>query len=249
MKKKYFGHYPLVNILVSKMIFAAIAYRRKCLLRKSKKTNQVGIKFVNDESSSRAFKTLLGQGYDKLNLGGGIKNLQGFINIDFIDRPGVKRKIVANVHDLSFIPDKCISQIHSNHVVEHFSHEQFSNQLKQYKRVLKDDGILTLRCPNALGVCYGFFFGAVSETGHDDFLQRGYPADEEFYNPEDGWYHKDLWGLFHWLWAYPGNAGNSHLAQYTPTEMKEKLTEGGFEIIKMSNPETSNIVVIAKPVH
>lgn len=245
MSGKYFGRWPLMNAWVSKMIFAALAHRRKALLRRANRENLPAPQ-PDAGLAKEQLAAWMAKGYDKLNLGGGSKNLRGFINVDFIDRPGVERKVVADIRDLSFVPTGSVSHIHSNHVVEHFSLQDFEQQLRQSFRILKDDGLLSLRCPNALGVCYGFFFGAVPEERHEDFLRLGYPADEEFHNPADNWYHKDLWGLFHWLWAYPGNSENSHLSQFTPSLMKKTLAAGGFEILKMTNPETSNIIVVAK---
>lgn len=246
MKRRYFGYYPVLNIVASKLLFWTINRRRKSLLRRNKKKNKVGFILKNDGQTSSVFKEYLNQGFRKLNIGGGGKNLHGFLNIDFIKHENVEHEVVANVLDLSFIPDACIDQVHSNHLVEHLTIEQFKNQLSQYSRILVTEGKITIRCPNALGVSYGFFFGQVKEKDHSTFIELGFPKDEDFYNPLDGWYHQDVYGFYHWIYADTGNIENEHLTQFTPSLISELIQEGGFEILKITAPETSNISLVAK---
>ena len=153
---------------------------------------------------------------------------------------------MANILDLSFIPDKSIRQIHSNHVIEHLTQAQLEKQLADYKRILYPEGIISIRCPNALGVSYGFFMGQVPEEGHDNFIKLGFPEDEDFFNPKDGWYYKDLWALYHWLYAFTGDIENQHFNLLTPTKLRKTVEQAGFKILAMTNPETSNLVIMAK---
>ena len=193
-KKKtgnYFGNYPYVNKAISQLIFWGIAHRRKQLLRKYQKNNKV-FQFNNTEQTQLDFQKYLNQGFSKINIGGGTKNLEGFVNLDFIRHENVERELIANILDLSFIPDSSINHIHSNHVMEHLTQQQLEEQLKQYQRILTPNGIISIRVPNALGVAYGFFFGQVAERDHEEFLQLGFPTAEDFYNKDDGWYYQDL---------------------------------------------------------
>lgn len=248
MKKKYFGYYPFVNIFVSRLIFRTIRYRawRLRLYWKYKRKSIPPIQLVNDENTAKKFEEFYNKGFDKLNVGGGSKNFKGFINLDFISHKNIEREVVANIMDLSFIPDSSCTHIHSNHLIEHITHAQLKTHLKDCYRILKAGGNLSVRCPNALGVSYGFFFDVVPERDHDEFLALGYPTEEDFSNPLDGWYHRDLYGFYHWIYAYTGNRENEHLNQLTPTKLKNAVEEAGFEILKMTEPETSNLVLIAK---
>lgn len=248
MKKKYFGYYPFVNIFVTRLIFRTIRYRawRLKLYWRFKKKSIPPIQLVNDSSVAEKFQKFYQQGFDKLNVGGGSKNFKGFINLDFISHSNVEREVIANILDLSFIPQSSCSHIHSNHLIEHITQEQLEKHLKDCAGILKPGGTLSLRCPNALGVCYGFFFEVTEEKGHQEFLALGYPAEEDFFNPLDGWYHKDLYGFYHWINAYTGNRENEHLNRITPTKLKTTVEKAGFRILKMTDPETSNIVLIAK---
>lgn len=244
-KRNYFGSYPFVNIFISKLIFWGLNYRKKQLLKKYK-NQKLPVQLTNNENTRAAFEKYLKQGYTKISLGGGNKNLEGFVNVDFIKHPDVEREVVANILDLSFIPDNSIDFIHSNHVMEHLTQQQLEEQLEQYKRILKKDGRISIRCPNCLGVAYGFFFGQTPERDHEKFLALGFPKDEDFYHPEDGWYYQDLWALYHWFYAYTGNKENEHLNQLTPTKLYDTIEQKGFKILINTIPEASNLVVIAQ---
>jgi len=204
------------------------------------------ITLENALSTQVALKRFLDEGYNKLNIGGGPKNLEGFINIDFVTYPNVQRQVIANILDSAFIPDKAAAHIHSNHVIEHLTHTEIINQLREWHRILKDEGLLTIRCPNALGVAYGFWFEPIIENHQDEFIKLGFPPDEDFGNPDDRWFHKDFFGLIHWFYGDVGNLTNQHLIRLTPSMLLSLLVEQGFNVLKMAEPESINIVVVAR---
>lgn len=248
LKRKYFGYYPFVNIFVSRLIFRALKYRRRRLKNYwgRKQKNAPPVKLVNDAATTQQFLDYHKKGFDKLNIGGGSKNLEGFVNLDFVSHKKAEREVIANITDLDFIPAASCSHIHSNHLIEHISQQDLEKHLRACLRILKPGGILSVRCPNVLGVSYGFFFDAVPEKNYEEFLALGYPKEEEFYNPNDNWYHEDLYGFYHWVYAYTGNRENEHLNQLTPTKLKNTVEAAGFHILKMTEPETSNLVLMAK---
>lgn len=246
---KYFGKFPIGNIIISNIIFASVRFRIASLRFKNKIKRFVksaNWQITNDAASAEVFLQFKHQGYDKLNIGGGRKNLEGFVNIDFVSHPNVEREIKANILDLSFIPDESVIHIHSSHVVEHLTHEQLCKQLLECYRILKESGLLTIRCPNALGVCYGFWFKVVPETGQDEFIALGYPADEEFYDLLNNWYHRDFHGFLHWLYGDVGNVENEHLNILTPSKLKSAVESAGFTVLKMTEPEATNIILVAR---
>ncbi len=249
LKKNYFGRYPLLNILVSKAVFWTLRRRERQLLKKAKrrKRSPVTPKAREQEGKAKEVQELLEQGYERINLGGGNKSLQGFFNIDFVEHPELEApEILADIRDLSFIPDDSIRQIHSNHLVEHLTQAEFEAQLEQYRRILKPEGIISIRCPNLLGVSYGFFFGHVPEDDRVGFLELGFPEKEDFQNPKDDWYVGDLYGFYHWANAYTGFEENQHFNRFTPSSMKGSLEENGLTPLKMSRPEAAQLVVIAQ---
>jgi SAM-dependent methyltransferase len=194
----------------------------------------------------KELRTWLDQGYDKISLGGGRKSLSGFVNIDFLPHPSAQREIVANILDLSFVPSGSLSHVHSNHVIEHLTDSDIMNQFEQYHRILKPGGVVTIRCPNALGVAFGFWFKPVIESDREHFIKVGFPPDEDFGNPVDAWFHKDFYGFLHWLFGDVGNVENQHLSIITPTKLMSWLRTNGFELLAISEPEAANLVVAAR---
>jgi hypothetical protein len=249
MKTRFYGIFPLVNMLVSYGIFLMIQFRIRSLRILNTLRNRTNIKVKKytkigspEEDLARYYKS----GFRKLNLGGGNRNLEGFVNIDFVSHQQVEKEIIADIRNLDFVPSESILHIHSNHVIEHLSEEDLPHHLADCYRMLMAEGLLTIRCPNALGVSYGFFFGFVPEERRGQFLEDGYPADELFFNPEDDWYVRDFFAFLHWIYGDVGNPENQHLSILTPTKLKNLIIGAGFKIVQISDPEWSNIIIIAK---
>jgi SAM-dependent methyltransferase len=200
----------------------------------------------DDANSADELRQWMASGYCKLNVGGGPKNLEGFVNIDFVRHPSVRRGIRANILDLSFVPDVSMTHIHSNHVLEHLTEEEIRHQLLEYRRILRRDGLFTLRCPNALGGAYGFWFPPVIESEREEFQRLGFPSDEDLANPDDAWIHRDFYGVLHWFFGDMGNVENQHLTLLTPTKVQRLLREAGLTILKTAEPEAVNIVIVAR---
>jgi len=237
-----------INCIVTNIIFLAIRYRITSLKIKNKirpVTRYKQVNIANDTNIDDDFKKLLQRGYEKINIGGGNKNLKGYINIDFVYSPSVKNQIVANILDLSFIKNESLAQVHSNHVIEHLCASDLQKQAYEWYRILRKDGILTIRCPNILGAAYGFWFTPILENNKEEFVRLGFPPDEVFCDKNDIWLHKNLFGLVHWFYGDVGNVTNQHLNQITPTKLQNVLHSAGFKIVKMTEPEALNIVVIA----
>jgi SAM-dependent methyltransferase len=240
---------PIGNYLFSKIVFLGVRWRifsRQLINDLKRKLKPKPICLINDSAAAQTTKNWLDKGYDKLNIGGGLKNLAGFVNVDFVSHPNVEREIIANILDLSFVPTESISHVHTNHVLEHLTDEQFISQLKEYHRILKGGGLLSIRCPNALGMAYGFWFEPVLENDRQAFVSLGFPPDESFSDNADKWFHKDLYGLCHCFWGDVGNIENQHLNIITPSYLREHLESAGFQILKMTKPESLSIVVIGR---
>jgi SAM-dependent methyltransferase len=243
------SRFPIGNLVCSKFIFAAAAWRMFACRRRNTLKRLIRGRpecLVNDPATGETLRGYLEAGYDKLNIGGGNKDLAGFVNIDFVPSDQVSRQVVANIlDDLSFIPTGCASQIHCNHLLEHLTDEQLQRQLDEYHRILRPEGRLTVRCPNALGAAYGFWFGAILEEDREAFVAAGFPADEDFGNPADRWLDRDFYALLHWFYGDVGNIRNQHLSRITPSALANSLAEAGFDVAKMTAPEAVNIAVVA----
>jgi SAM-dependent methyltransferase len=240
---------PIGNLLFSSVVRLGIVWR----LASRRLTNRIRravfprpVVTVDNPSARDELERWLGAGYDKLNVGGGPKNLAGFVNVDFVRHANVAREICANILDLSFVPTGCMAQIHSNHVVEHLSRDQLVAQLREYVRILRPGGLLTVRCPNALGAVYAFWFPPVHESDREAFVADGFPAEEDFGDAKDGWLHKDFYGTLHWLYGDAGNVENEHLNQLTPSSLTGLIRGAGLVLVRASAPEAINLVVVAR---
>lgn len=80
----------------------------------------------------------------KLHIGCGSNILEGYINID---KYNPKADIISDGSKLKY-KDNSIDEIFTSHMVEHVFLVDFIEMLFEWKRILKDDGILTIRCPN-----------------------------------------------------------------------------------------------------
>ena len=81
----------------------------------------------------------------KLNLGCGTDVKPGWINIDlFSNDPSVVKMDIRKLE----IPDGVVDEILASDVLEHFSHREVDLVLKEWARVLKPSGSITIRCPN-----------------------------------------------------------------------------------------------------
>lgn len=82
----------------------------------------------------------------RLNLGCGTRKKNGWVNID-IDE-SVKPDIVADVKDLNMFEDESVDEIECYHLFEHLIYTDSVAALKEWYRVLKKGGKLSLELPN-----------------------------------------------------------------------------------------------------
>lgn len=80
----------------------------------------------------------------KLHLGSGPQILQGWVNIDNVQYPGVDRVLDVNAG----LPFNDVSLIFAEHFIEHLAYSDASRLLRECRRALRDDGVLRLSTPN-----------------------------------------------------------------------------------------------------
>jgi predicted SAM-dependent methyltransferase len=98
----------------------------------------------------------------KLNIGGGLQPMEGFLNVDLCETADIK-------HDLrNTLPfeDKSVDEIMAVHVVESFYQWEFPNILKDWYRVL--NGKLTIEFTELNATIFLYLNGNEEET------QRGH---------------------------------------------------------------------------
>lgn len=80
----------------------------------------------------------------KLHLGCGKLKLDGYINIDLFDSD-----FDHDIRDFRGVyDDATIDEIYICHVLEHFGRRELIDILKEYKRILKPDGLLRIAVPD-----------------------------------------------------------------------------------------------------
>ena len=82
----------------------------------------------------------------RLHLGCGERKRKGWVNIDIDNR--VKPDIVADAKDLNMFEDKSVDEIECCHLFEHLTYPDAVTALKEWYRVLKKGGKLSLELPN-----------------------------------------------------------------------------------------------------
>ena len=82
----------------------------------------------------------------KLNLGSGNDKKEGWVNIDIDWR--VKPDLVSDAKNLHIIGDNTSDEIESNHLFEHFTYNEAVEALRNWYRILKPGGKLSIELPD-----------------------------------------------------------------------------------------------------
>lgn len=93
---------------------------------------------------------LLKQERIRLNIGSDIGQIAGFLNVDF--NPEVKPDICTDATDLSIFEDGTVDEILASHILEHLTWDDGLVALKEWLRVLKPGGLLTVATPDVTQV-------------------------------------------------------------------------------------------------
>lgn len=118
----------------------------------------------------------------KLHLGCGNKHIDGFINIDARQLPGVD--VVCDINSLPQYDANTIDLIYSSHVLEHTKRNEYMTILKRWYDLLCDGGTLRLAVPDMeqvinhynihgdLRLLRGFLWGG--QTYNENFHYMGW---------------------------------------------------------------------------
>lgn len=144
----------------------------------------------------------------KLDIGCGPHKREGFVGVDkYYPDADVK----APAHELPY-GDGEIDEISTSHMVEHLPPDEFIAALKEWHRVLKRGGRLTIRCPN--------FPLYVREFLEADFEYRW------------GWGIRNLLG---WQGRGPGYLNRNG---FSVRRLRAILPKHGFKILRCETTRT-----------
>ena len=89
----------------------------------------------------------------KLHLGCGKNNFDGWVNVDKHSSADIHPDIHADIYDdivvLKNFEKESVDEIYTSHVVEHITPQDFIKALKRWFEILKQGGVLIIRCPDA----------------------------------------------------------------------------------------------------
>lgn len=155
----------------------------------------------------------------KLNLGCGNKIYEregGWVNVDVIE-PNIAVDIIGDItndqcesgsespkfhqsllQELKYIDDEVADEVHAYHVIEHFYRSEVPEVLKEWKRVLKPNGLIVLEQPDILKCAANFLTGMtrgdntlIHNMGILGFYGDGTP-EEPYMGHKWGWFPETL---------------------------------------------------------
>ena len=109
----------------------------------------------------------------RLNLGSGHVPLEGFVNVDMRELPGVD--VIALLDDLP-VHEGSVAEIFSSHVLEHFPKEELTRRLLPYWRsLLRPGGTFRAVVPDIAAMASGYSSGTI---GFETFREVLYGGQE-----------------------------------------------------------------------
>lgn len=130
--------------------------------------------------------------------------------------PGVEPDVLCSMTDMTMIDSESAEVVFSQHAIEHLRPDEVVATLKEFKRVLKPDGVVMLTCPDLQVVCEEILAGRMFETLYESESGPIAPVDM--------------------LFGHRGQlqAGNSHMAHkmgFTKRTLEEVLRMLGFNSV------------------
>src|SRR5262245_37442882 len=134
----------------------------------------------------------------RLNLGCGYDHRPGYLNVDNLARH--EPDVLADVRDLSALPSDWFAEILAHDVLEHLPRADTAPALREWTRVLRKGGTLSLRVPSFLHLAEVLLCGDYQSPG----------------------FHAGIIQCAHGTQAYDGDF---HLTSFTPLLLQQVLHE------------------------
>jgi ubiquinone/menaquinone biosynthesis C-methylase UbiE len=164
----------------------------------------------------------------KLHLGSNKKILEGYVNVDILDFPGV------TTHDLTVFPypflDNSVDEIIAHEVLEHISFLKTERVLAEWYRVLAPGGIAHIQVPDIGLMCEYYTNKLICDCVPQKATLGEYKAKEDCFNCSG----KALINPKRWSLAFSGaqkHPWDIHLNHFTKENMEAVLEKVGFEDI------------------
>ena len=143
--------------------------------------------------------------------------------------PLAEPDLVANIVDLSAIPDGSVDAIWSSHCIEHLFAHEVPRALAEFRRVLAEDGFACLIVPDLQAIAEWIATDRLHET---IYYSAAGPVTA----------HDMLWGYMPAL--AEGNLSMAHRCGFTPTLFLERLNAAGFPQIVLRRRNNLELVAL-----
>ena len=143
----------------------------------------------------------------------------------------VNPDIIGTLTDMNSVETGSMDAVYSSHNIEHIYPHEVPIALKEFYRVLKDDGIVVLTCPDLQRVCEAVVNDKLTETLYK--TSGGYPI-----SPID-----ILYG-----WRGPLKKGNHYMAHktgFTYSVLNNELLQAGFKMNYGGQVQDWNLFVVS----
>lgn len=141
-----------------------------------------------DATLDRPVVALAPPAHPRLHLGCGRKILDGYVNMDIVEGPGVD--VVGDVSAGIPFPDSVFQEILAIDFVEHIAQPRVISTMNDMWRVLAPGGILKIHTPQAPGI-----------TAFQDPTHVSFWNEESFTYYEDGHHRRENYGVYYGIKA------------------------------------------------
>ena len=152
----------------------------------------------------------------QLHLGCGPVKLPNYLNVDGEYCAGDPEIIIHDIADAYPVPDNCVDEILSVHVIEHIEHWKIRGMLGEWHRILRPGGQAAVEWPDLLKACT-FIVANPDSLISDDRRVLKKTIHSIFGNSR---YH---------------NRAMMHAYGYSAASMSRLFTEAGFSIVRSEN--------------
>jgi SAM-dependent methyltransferase len=137
--------------------------------------------------------------------------------------PDVQPDIVGSITDMSPIASDSIDSLFNSHVIEHLYPHEVPIALREFRRVVKEDGFIVLTCPDIQSVA--------EHVARGNLLEPLYMASDLPIAPID-----ILYGLRAAM--AQGNLHMAHRTAFTARSLFDAMIEAGFSRVRVARSNT-----------
>jgi len=146
--------------------------------------------------------------------------------------PGMQPDVVANIADLSAIPDGSADAVWSSHSMEHLFAHEVPMALTGFRRVVRETGFVCIIVPDLQAIAHWIASDRLHETIYDSAA-----------GPVTA--HDMLWGFSEAIAR--GKSAMAHHCGFTPTLFLRCIKDAGFAEILLRRRSNLELVALALP--